>query len=444
MEQPLISVIVPVYNVEGYVQPCLDALLAQTWPKLELILIDDASTDGSGDVCEACAARDSRVRVVRFPENRGPSATRNEGVRRASGAYIAFVDADDRAEAVRCLARGIPFNMVPWGKLYRAELVRQCPFDEAVFYSEDLLFLYAVLKRARRVAYRPDVLYHYTQRTGSQVQSGMTRRKSTALSAHDQVCTDAAASFPEAVEDFRQLVLEADRNMAVLAVKNGCEGGRTFSYLKRIQANVRRHFSRRALALCPGRKEAARCLARRTHFLWTVWGKLFPAELVKGIPFDRQAFCCEDLLFFYQILRRAGRIAYVPDPLYHYVYREGSLVNNGVTSQRCTVLSVLDGICEDAAACFPEGEACFRQVALDTAARLAMQAVESGAEGGLEDCLQRFRADIRRHFRWRAWGLCPDPKSGAAELALLAGVPVFKILSAAYRLVKRLRQKRRG
>ena len=57
MEQPLISVIVPVYNVEGYVQPCLDALLAQTWPKLELILIDDASTDGSGDVCEACAAR---------------------------------------------------------------------------------------------------------------------------------------------------------------------------------------------------------------------------------------------------------------------------------------------------------------------------------------------------------------------------------------------------
>ena len=66
MEQPLISVIVPVYNVEGYVQPCLDALLAQTWPKLELVLIDDASIDGSGDVCEACAARASRVRVVRF------------------------------------------------------------------------------------------------------------------------------------------------------------------------------------------------------------------------------------------------------------------------------------------------------------------------------------------------------------------------------------------
>ena len=84
MEQPLISVIVPVYNVEGYVQPCLDALLAQTWPKLELVLIDDASIDGSGDVCEACAARDSRVRVVRFPENRGPY--RLCGRRRPGGA----------------------------------------------------------------------------------------------------------------------------------------------------------------------------------------------------------------------------------------------------------------------------------------------------------------------------------------------------------------------
>lgn len=300
MEKPLISVIVPVYNVEGYMEACLDSLLAQTWPNFEIILIDDASTDGSGQICGGYADRDARVRAVHFPRNRGPSAARNEGVRRAAGAYIAFVDADDRvepdlleklyccleetgaevsacgadgialkggpaavydrAEAVRCLARGVPFNMVPWGKLYRAELVRQCPFDEAVFYSEDLLFLYAVLKRARRAAYRPEVLYHYTQRTGSQVQSGMTRRKCTALSAYDLVCADAAASFPEAVEDFRQLVLEADRNMAVLAVKNGCEGGRTFSYLKQIQANVRRHFSRRALALCPGRKEAASIL----------------------------------------------------------------------------------------------------------------------------------------------------------------------------------------
>ena len=80
MEQPLISVIVPVYNVEGYVQPCLDALLAQTWPKLELVLIDDASIDGSGDVCEACAARGSCTAAWMRPGRRsapaGPTALR--------------------------------------------------------------------------------------------------------------------------------------------------------------------------------------------------------------------------------------------------------------------------------------------------------------------------------------------------------------------------------
>lgn len=300
MEQPLISVIVPVYNVEGYLEGCLSSLLAQTWPSMEIILVDDASTDGSGLLCDAYAARDARVRAAHFQENRGPSAARNRGIRWARGAFLSFVDADDRVEpdllerlyrcleetgaevsacaadgitlrrgpaavysrpeAVRCLAQGFPFNHVPWGKLYRGELVRQCPFDESVFYSEDLLFLYSVLKRARRVSYLPDVLYHYTHREGSQVQSGMDERKCTALSAHDAVCWDAAANFPEAAEDFRRLALEADRSMAMLTVKNGGGEGRPLPYLKRLQANVRRHFSWRALALCPSAKDRASIL----------------------------------------------------------------------------------------------------------------------------------------------------------------------------------------
>lgn len=295
-ERPLISVIVPVYNVESCIHGCLDSLLAQTYPNVEVILVDDASTDGSGRVCDGYASRNPWMYAVHLPRNRGPSAARNEGIRRARGAFISFVDADDRvepelleklyrcleetgagisacgadgiqlksgpaaaytqAEAVRCLGRGFPFNHVPWGKLYHAELVKRCPFDETVYYSEDLLFLYLVLKQTRQVSYLPDVLYHYTHRAGSQVQSGMNKRKCTALSVHDFVCGDAAVHFPEAVEEFRQLALEADRSMAMLAVKNGCEGGWTLSYLKQLQANVRRHFRWRALALCPGVKEA--------------------------------------------------------------------------------------------------------------------------------------------------------------------------------------------
>lgn len=300
-ERPLISVVVPVYNAAGFLEACLNSLLAQTYPSFEIILSDDASGDGSGSLCDACAARDSRVRVFHSPENRGPSAARNVGIRQARGAYISFVDADDRVEpdlleklyeclaeaggdistcgadgidlksgpaavysreeAVRCLARGAPFNLVPWGKLYRAELVKSAPFQEDIFYSEDLLFLYSVLKRAQRVCYRPDVLYHYTQREGSQMQSGASERKLTAFAAQDFVCEDAAANFPEAEEDFHRLALEANRCLAVLTVKKGGESGRTLPYLKRICENTRRHFSWRAIRRCPRKRDAAALLA---------------------------------------------------------------------------------------------------------------------------------------------------------------------------------------
>ena len=87
-EKPLISVIVPIYNVEACMERCLDSILAQTYPSLEVILVDDASTDGSGAVCDRYAACDARITAIHFRENRGPSAARNEGVRQARGAYI--------------------------------------------------------------------------------------------------------------------------------------------------------------------------------------------------------------------------------------------------------------------------------------------------------------------------------------------------------------------
>lgn len=93
-EKPLISVIVPVYNVGPYLDPCVDSLLGQTYQHIEVLLIDDGSTDGSGAVCDGYAARDPRVRVI-HQQNQGVSAARNAGLDAATGAYIAFVDADD-------------------------------------------------------------------------------------------------------------------------------------------------------------------------------------------------------------------------------------------------------------------------------------------------------------------------------------------------------------
>ena len=91
---PLVSVVVPFYNVESYISECLESLAAQTLSDIEVILVDDGSQDGSRRVAEEFAARDPRFVVVRQP-NRGPGPARNEGLRWARGPYLAFADSDD-------------------------------------------------------------------------------------------------------------------------------------------------------------------------------------------------------------------------------------------------------------------------------------------------------------------------------------------------------------
>lgn len=90
----LVSIVVPVYNVEDYLPECLDSLLAQTYGNLEIILVDDGSTDGSSAICREYVERDERIRVYR-KENGGLSSARNYGTSRATGAYLLYVDSDD-------------------------------------------------------------------------------------------------------------------------------------------------------------------------------------------------------------------------------------------------------------------------------------------------------------------------------------------------------------
>lgn len=94
MEGKLISVIVPIYNTKEYLFRCVESLLAQTYRNLEVILVDDGSTDGSGELCDRLAAEDERICVL-HKENGGSSSARNLGISRARGEYIGFVDSDD-------------------------------------------------------------------------------------------------------------------------------------------------------------------------------------------------------------------------------------------------------------------------------------------------------------------------------------------------------------
>lgn len=93
-EKPLISVIVPVYNVMNYLPRCVDSIRSQTYQNLEILLVDDGSTDGTGELCDRLGESDSRIRVF-HKENGGSSSARNLGIAQASGKYLGFVDSDD-------------------------------------------------------------------------------------------------------------------------------------------------------------------------------------------------------------------------------------------------------------------------------------------------------------------------------------------------------------
>ena len=95
--EKVISVIVPVYNVAAYLPQCMDSILSQSYEALEVILIDDGSTDGSGALCDAYEKKDPRVRVI-HQKNGGAASAKNAGLRIATGEYLTFVDSDDFLE----------------------------------------------------------------------------------------------------------------------------------------------------------------------------------------------------------------------------------------------------------------------------------------------------------------------------------------------------------
>ncbi len=211
----LISVIVPVYNVEKYLDRCMASILEQTYTRLEIILVDDGSTDACGAMCDAYARKDSRVRVVHKP-NGGLSDARNAGLAIATGDYVGYVDSDDWIEPdlyermhQACAAHGAQLavcryfseyrdktvsggdgSVVPlsreallkiyigghdtyviynsvWSKLFRRDLVQGMVFPKGRN-SEDILYTTRAFCRAERAVYLDQCLYHYVlDREGS-------------------------------------------------------------------------------------------------------------------------------------------------------------------------------------------------------------------------------------------------------------------------------------
>ena len=122
-ENFLISVIVPVYNIEKYIERCVRSICVQTYKNLEILLVDDGSTDGSGEICERLAKEDERIRVF-HKENGGSSSARNVGIREARGEYLGFIDSDDYIEPdmYELLAAAVAKYNVPMAQVSRDEV----------------------------------------------------------------------------------------------------------------------------------------------------------------------------------------------------------------------------------------------------------------------------------------------------------------------------------
>lgn len=214
-----LSVIVPVYNAEQYLRPCLDSILGQTYHNLEILCINDGSSDHSGEILEEYARKDPRVRAI-TQANAGVSAARNRGIDAATGAYLTFVDSDDALapemyheliwilekenaeiahcgyrryeldgmvkdingtkeyllqtseEAVACLLRGEKYIPSLCNKVYRRELFEDTHFVDGIRYNEDLLLNVFLFHKAKTIVFYDVPLYLYYIRSGSATSIG--------------------------------------------------------------------------------------------------------------------------------------------------------------------------------------------------------------------------------------------------------------------------------
>ena len=258
---PVVSVIVPVYNAQKSLARCIDSILNQTFKDFELILLDDGSTDTSGEICDRYAEIDERVRVI-HKENSGVSDTRNRGLDIAEGKYLQFLDSDDwiTPEATGLFVRTVEENQcdmviadfyrvigervsqkgaieedglmdqvtfaenmlqkpadfyygVLWNKLYKREIVEsyRLRMDSSVSWCEDFMFNLEYVRHIRSVYALKVPVYYYVKTKGSLVSQGMSVKKTiqmkrTVFEYYNSFCKDV---FDE--EDYEKYKVQVYR-----------------------------------------------------------------------------------------------------------------------------------------------------------------------------------------------------------------------------------------
>ncbi len=213
----LVSVIVPVYNVEEYIDACIYSIVIQSYHNLEILVVDDGSTDSCGIRCDSWAKRDSRVKVI-HQKNQGLSGARNAAINMCEGEWITFIDSDDfvqrdyiktllelaehyKVKISQCSYTEVEYQKVEeenteegvldsarfllsskyrtmaWGKIYKKEVFETVRFPYGKIH-EDMALTYRLVYEAGRIAYTTKKLYFYrTSRSGSIISSGRFYRE---------------------------------------------------------------------------------------------------------------------------------------------------------------------------------------------------------------------------------------------------------------------------
>lgn len=238
----LVSIIVPIYKVEEYLDKCVESLVNQTYTDLEIILVDDGSPDNSPKICDAWVEKDERIKVI-HKQNGGISDARNEGMKAATGKYIAFVDSDDwvennyieylyralkesnsdisvcgvkmkwengdekrftkkgnyvldNAEAFKNIITEKNINQVVWNKLYKYELIKDIKFEVGKIH-EDVFWSYQAVAKASKVAIIEDQLYIYRQRQQSIMSDGLSLKSLNAIEAKSEILKFVKQNYPD-------------------------------------------------------------------------------------------------------------------------------------------------------------------------------------------------------------------------------------------------------
>ena len=276
-----ISVIVPVYNVAAYLPQCLESILNQDYEDLQVLLIDDGSTDDSGAICDRFAAQDSRIQVI-HQKNGGAASAKNAGLRAASGKYLSFVDSDDylepdvygflvktleeaQADAVQGAFQEVyrsrrevrplkPETLegydyllrfpkdfscaLLWNKLYRREIYDGVFFEEG-HKIDDEYFTYQGFLQPRRVVCTDRVIYNYRKRASSVMASPE--------SAEQRIldCLDSIAKRRQKVRtSVPQLSRAFDENYLDVLWYLSCNPGSTERSLKALKSGLREYLCR--------------------------------------------------------------------------------------------------------------------------------------------------------------------------------------------------------